>query len=126
MEMKINLKKLQESINKDANLIYEGLNTTEAKKLYGLVVDLYEEINSFEKEAPHAAVNALSPHLNHVHEMLEKMLSEPLNYVSKLEDEPAEDYEPSEEDQEEELELSDEIPSEEDLESDEDDELEID
>ena len=124
--MKINLKKLQESINKDANLIYEGLNTTEAKKLYGLVVDLYEEINSFEKEAPHAAVNALSPHLNHVHEMLEKMLSEPLNYVSELEDEPAEDYEPSEEDQEEELELSDEIPSEEDLESDEDDELEID
>ena len=121
--MKINLKKLQESINKDANLIYEGLNTTEAKKLYGLVVDLYEEINSFEKEAPHAAVNALSPHLNHVHEMLENMLSEPLNYVSKLEDEPAEEFESSEE---EELELSDEeVPSEEDLESDED-ELEID
>ena len=124
MEMKINLKKLQESINKDANLIYEGLNTTEAKKLYGLVVDLYEEINSFEKEAPHAAVNALSPHLNHVHEMLESMLSEPLNYVSKLEDEPAEEFESSEE---EELEISDEdIPSDEDLESDEDDELEID
>jgi len=123
MEMKINLKKLQESINKDANLIYEGLNTDEAKKLYGLVVDLYEEINSFEKEAPHAAVNALSPHLNHVHEMLENMLSEPLNYVSKLEDEPAEEFESSEE---EELELSDEeVPSEEDLESDED-ELEID
>ena len=123
--MKINLKKLQESINKDANLIYEGLNTTEAKKLYGLVVDLYEEINSFEKEAPHAAVNALSPHLNHVHEMLESMLSEPLNYVSKLEDEPAEEFESSEE--EEELEISDEdIPSDEDLESDEDDELEID
>jgi hypothetical protein len=123
MEMKINLKKLQESINKDANLIYEGLNTGEAKKLYGLVVDLYEEINSFEKEAPHAAVNALSPHLNHVHEMLENMLSEPLNYVSKLEDEPAEEFESSEE---EELELSDEeVPSEEDLESDED-ELEID
>lgn len=123
--MKINLKKLQESINKDANLIYEGLNTDEAKKLYGLVVDLYEEINSFEKEAPHAAVNALSPHLNHVHEMLENMLSEPLNYVSKLEDEPAEEFESSEE-EEEELELSDEeVPSEEDLESDED-ELEID
>lgn len=122
--MKINLKKLQESINKDANLIYEGLNTDEAKKLYGLVVDLYEEINSFEKEAPHAAVNALSPHLNHVHEMLENMLSEPLNYVSKLEDEPAEEFESSEE--EEELELSDdEVPSEEDLDSDED-ELEID
>lgn len=80
--MKINLKKLQESINQDANLIYEGLNTTEAKKLYSLVVDLYEEINSFEKDAPPAAINALSPHLNHVHDMLESMLREPLNYVS--------------------------------------------
>ena len=128
--MNINLKKLHESINKDANLIYEGLNTIEAKKLYSLVVDLYEEINCFEKEAPHAAVNALSPHLNHIHDMLENMLREPLNYVSQLKDDKTEEYESDEEEYEsEEDEEEDELSSDEDLESDADaieDELEID
>ena len=128
--MKINLKNLQESINKDANLIYEGLNTIEAKKLYSLAVDLYEEINCFEKEAPHAAVNALSPHLNHIHDMLENMLREPLNYVSQLKDDKTEEYESDEEEYEsEEDEEEDELSSDEDLESDADaieDELEID
>jgi len=81
--MKINLKKIQESINHDAKVIYEGLNTTEAKKLYNTVIGLYEEISSFEKEAPSAAINALSPHLRHVQEMLEKMLTEPMNYISR-------------------------------------------
>ena len=112
--MKINLKNLQESINKDANLIYEGLNTIEAKKLYSLAVDLYEEINCFEKEAPYAAVNALAPHLNKVHEMLESMLREPLNYVSKLEDEATKELGLSDEESEEdELGLSDEESDEE-------------
>jgi len=84
--MRVNLRKLQKTINKDASLIYESLNTAEAKKLYGLVVDLYEEINSFEKDAPPAAINALSPHLKQVHSMLENMLKEPMNYVSPLSD----------------------------------------
>lgn len=127
--MNINLKKLHESINKDANLIYEGLNTAEAKKLYSLVVDLYEEINCFEKEAPHAAVNALSPHLNHIHDMLENMLREPLNYVSQLKDDNTEEYESEEEEEYESEEESeeDELSSDEDLESNAiEDELEID
>lgn len=96
--MKINLKTLQENINKNAQVIYESLNTAEAKSLYVLVVDLYEEINSFEKEAPPAALNALSPHLQHVQSMLENMLREPLNYVSRSEEEP-EEFESPEEDE---------------------------
>jgi hypothetical protein len=88
--MKINLRKLQDNINKDAQVIYESLNTSEAKSLYSLVVDLYEEINSFEKDAPPAAINALSPHLQQVQGMLENMLKEPLNYVSRSEEEESE------------------------------------
>ena len=97
--MKVNLRKLQSLINKDASLIYEGLNTAEAKKLYNSVISLYEEIASFEKEAPGSAINALSPQLRQVQEMLEKMLTEPLNYVSReeeddsdFEEEESEDY----------------------------------
>lgn len=96
--MKINLKKLQENINKNAQVIYESLNTAEAKNLYVLVVDLYEEINSFEKEAPPAALNALSPHLQQVQSMLENMLREPLNYVSRVEEDESEEFESPEQD----------------------------
>lgn len=96
--MKINLKKLQENINKNAQVIYESLNTAEAKSLYVLVVDLYEEINSFEKEAPPAALNALSPHLQQVQSMLENMLREPLNYVSRAEEDESEEFESPEQD----------------------------
>jgi len=84
--MKINLKKLQESINHDAKVIYESLNTDEAKKLYSLVIDLYEEVNAFQKEAPSAALNALSPQLQQIHDMLENILKEPMNYVSAVKD----------------------------------------
>lgn len=96
--MKINLKKLQENINKNAQVIYESLNTAEAKSLYVLVVDLYEEINAFEKEASPAALNALSPHLQQVQSMLENMLREPLNYVSRPEEDEPEDFESPEQD----------------------------
>ena len=106
--MKINLKTLQESINHDATVIYEALNTDEAKKLYSLVIDLYEEVNAFQKEAPVAALNALSPQLQQIHDMLENMLKEPMNYVSSVADEDVEgteemeiELEPSEEPAEE-------------------------
>lgn len=85
--MKINLKQLQETINHDATVIYESLNTDEAKKLYNLVIGLYEEVSSFQKEAPTQALNALSPHLQQVYDMLENILKEPLNYVSSKEEE---------------------------------------
>jgi hypothetical protein len=83
MKMKIDLKKLQNSINNDAKLIYEGLNSEEARELFKSVTDLYDEINDFENNAPPAAINALAPHLKHVHEMLEKMMQDPMSYVSE-------------------------------------------
>lgn len=116
--MKINLKTLQESINHDATVIYEALNTDEAKKLYSLVIDLYEEVNAFQKEAPVAALNALSPQLQQIHDMLENMLKEPMNYVSNAADEDSEiegteememELEPSEEPTEEPTEEPEEI-----------------
>lgn len=81
--MKIDLKTLQNSINENAKLIYEGLNSEEARELFKSVTDLYDEISDFEKEAPAAAINALSPHLKHVYDMLEKMMQDPMSYVSK-------------------------------------------
>jgi len=80
--MSFNKKKLQNSLNEDARLIYEGLNSQEARDLFKCVTDLYEEVNEFESAAPSAAIDALSPHLNRVRDMLETMMQNPMNYVS--------------------------------------------
>jgi len=80
--MTFNKKKLQTSLNEDAKLIYEGLNSQEARDLFKCVTDLYEEVNDFESCAPPAAIDALSPHLTHVRDMLEMMMQNPMNYVS--------------------------------------------
>ncbi|NBP00711.1 MAG: hypothetical protein EBU90_11385 [Proteobacteria bacterium] len=85
--MTLSKKKLQLSLNEDAKTIYEGLNSQEARDLFKCVTDLYEEVNEFENCAPPAAIDALSPHLNHVREMLEMMMQNPMNYVSNLQKE---------------------------------------
>lgn len=80
--MTIDKTKLQNLIDNDSKVIYEGLNSQEARDLFKCVTDLYEEVNKFESDAPLAAIDALSPHLNHVREMLEMMMQNPMNYVS--------------------------------------------
>jgi hypothetical protein len=87
--MVFNKTKLIKSLNEDAKFIYEGLNSQEARDLFKCVTDLYEEVNEFESSAPSAAIDALSPHLTRVKDMLETMMQNPMNYVSdaKQEDE---------------------------------------
>jgi hypothetical protein len=85
--MLFNKTKLLKSLNEDAKIIYEGLNSQEARDLFKCVVDLYEEVNEFESCAPSAAMDALSPHLMHVKNMLETMMENPMNYVSRVEQE---------------------------------------
>lgn len=87
--MSFNKKKLQKSLNEDARLVYEGLNSQEARDLFKCVTDLYEEVNEFENAAPAAAIDALSPHLNSVRDMLETMMQNPMNYVSNSHEEGA-------------------------------------
>jgi len=85
--MAFNKTKLQKSLNEDAKLIYEGLNSQEARDLFKCVTDLYEEVNEFESCAPPAAIDALSPHLTQVKNMLETMMQNPMNYVSNMKQE---------------------------------------
>jgi len=81
--MSITSNKLRKSINKELHTIYEGLNSSEARDLYKSITDLYEEISEFEKSAPPAAINALTPHLKSVTDALETMMQNPMSYVSK-------------------------------------------
>ena len=85
--MKVRSTDIQQAINKDAKIIFESLNTDEAKTLFNLATSLYKEIEKFEKDAPAAAINALSPHLKHVHEMVTQILKNPMTYVSEIQGE---------------------------------------
>ena len=62
--------------------LMEGLNSSEAKALFASVTDLYDELVDFEQDAPSAAINALTPHLNKVKETLEQIMQNPMSYVA--------------------------------------------
>jgi len=79
---KINSSDLKTTIAIQKAAIFEGINSSEAKSLFASVTDLYEEISEFEEEAPGAAINALTPHLKNVKDVLETIMQNPMSYVS--------------------------------------------
>lgn len=79
---KINSSELKTTIAIQKAAIFEGINSSEAKSLFASVTDLYEEISEFEEEAPSAAINALTPHLKNVKDVLETIMQNPMSYVS--------------------------------------------
>jgi hypothetical protein len=84
MSKKLNSKTLQDEITIQRTNIVENMNSAEAKALFSSVADLYEEISEFENEVPPAAVNALTPHLKKVKDVLELMMQNPMSYVTDL------------------------------------------
>jgi len=85
----INTKKLKNVITLQKEMLKEGLNASEAKTLVASVVDLYEELVEFEGSAPSAAINALTPHMKNIKDVLEQMMQNPMSYVEKTEEERA-------------------------------------
>jgi len=82
MPKKVNSDVLETKIALQKLIVAEGMNSSEAKALFASVTDLYEEIQDFEQEAPGAAINALTPHLKNVKDVLEMIMQNPMSYVS--------------------------------------------
>ena len=78
----INTSDLNTTIALQKAVVFEGINSSEAKALFASVTDLYEEISEFEEEAPGAAINALTPHLKNVKDILETIMQNPMSYVA--------------------------------------------
>lgn len=83
MKNRLDSKTLKTTIELQRASLLEGMNSTDASKLFVSVADLYEEISEFEEEASIDAVNALTPHLAKVKETLELIMQNPMNYVAK-------------------------------------------
>lgn len=82
MPKKLDSKSLRTTIALQKAALFEGMNSAEAKALFTSVTDLYDEISEFEEEAPVAAINALTPQLKNVKDTLEKMMQNPMSYVT--------------------------------------------
>lgn len=82
MSKKLDSKSLRTTIALQKAALFEGMNSAEAKSLFTSVTDLYDEISEFEEEAPAAAINALTPHLKNIKDTLEKIMQNPMSYVS--------------------------------------------
>lgn len=83
MTKKLDSNSLKATIALQKAALFEGMNSSEAKSLFTSVTDLYDELNEFEEEAPAAAINALTPHLKNIKDVLEQMMQNPMSYVSK-------------------------------------------
>jgi len=84
MTKKLDLKSLNTTIALQKAALFEGMNSSEAKALFASVTDLYEEISEFEEEAPVAAINALTPHLKDIKDILEQIMQNPMSYVTPV------------------------------------------
>ena len=82
MTKKLDSKSLNTTIALQKAALFEGMNSSEAKALFASVTDLYEEISEFEEEAPVAAINALTPHLKDIKDVLEQIMQNPMSYVT--------------------------------------------
>lgn len=82
MTKKLDSKSLKTTIALQKAAIFENMNSAEAKALFTSVTDLYDEISEFEEEAPAAAINALTPQLKNVKDILEKIMQNPMSYVT--------------------------------------------
>jgi hypothetical protein len=87
MSKKINSFDLTGLIEVQKNVLIESVNAAGVKDLISAVTDLYDEISEFEASAPHAAINALTPHLKQVKDTLEQMIEAPMSYVDRSEHE---------------------------------------
>jgi len=81
MTTNISEKRLREIIVEEMNSITEGVDHTAIKDVVGRASDLLAAIADFKEEAPGSMLNAVTPNLSQLEEMLEKMVSNPGSYV---------------------------------------------
>ena len=83
MQKKLNSTELHAKILLQKEALMEGIDSSGVKSLISSAADLYEEISDFEQNATADAINALTPHLKSVKDMLEKMIENPTSYVTQ-------------------------------------------
>jgi hypothetical protein len=81
MPKKLNSVELHAKILLQKEALMEGVDSSGVKSLISSAADLYEEITDFEQNATVDAINALTPHLKSVKDMLENMIQNPTSYV---------------------------------------------
>lgn len=88
MRHKITEKDLRKIVKEELESLQEQVDHNAIKDVVTGASKLLAAVESFKGTAPPAAVNALTPNLDHVQKVLEDMLSTPGSYVPKPKVEP--------------------------------------
>ena len=82
----ITLKRLLEiknSIKEYKNSVNESIDHSSVKDIINLSHKMLSAIEGIKTSAPHAMINALTPHIDKVQKILEDMVENPTSYVDK-------------------------------------------
>lgn len=85
---KISLTRLTQLIAEELHRVQEQVDHKSISDIVGVASKLLAAVEAFREKAPHAAVNATTPHLAELERVLENMLSTPGSYVPKAKKEP--------------------------------------
>lgn len=91
MTTPIKLHRLREIINEEveaASALVEFVDHKGISDVVAMASKLLDAIENFKDKAPPAAINAVTPHLSKMEEVLENMVSSPGSYVSAPTKEP--------------------------------------
>lgn len=66
----------------------EGVDHKSINSIVTVASKLLAAVEAFKERAPHAAINAVTPHLAEIEKALENMVSSPGSYVPQLKKEP--------------------------------------
>jgi hypothetical protein len=86
--VKISRKNLQRIIAEEAAALAESVDHKSINSVVGVASKLLAAVEAFKEKAPHAAVNATTPHLAELEKVLENMVSSPGSYVPLPKKEP--------------------------------------
>ena len=81
----IDLQRLREMIKEEIN---EAVDHKSINGIVSVASKLLAAVEGFKEKAPHAAINAVTPHLGELEKALENMVSNPGSYVQLPKKEP--------------------------------------
>lgn len=68
--------------------VQEGVDHKSINSIVTVASKLLAAVEAFKEKAPHAAINAVTPHIAEIEKALENMVSSPGSYVPQLKREP--------------------------------------
>lgn len=85
---KIGLLRLRQLINEELKTVTEQVDHASAAAIVTAASKLLHAIEGFKEKASPAAINAVTPHLGEIEQVLENMVETPGSYVAKPKIEP--------------------------------------